>query len=105
VSRSVGEFKRTLLLWTSLCYGLLATAVPAALVAHRHLALTFGVSAGLAALVLLSEVLPDTGLGTRRCRLASGLLFAGPLGPVVLARRTRLWQPLLLVRPRPAPRR
>jgi hypothetical protein len=105
VAKTVQELKRSFLLWTSFVYGVLATAVPTTLLSHRHLAPQFAAAAGATALLLLLEVLRVQELGDRRARLASGLLLAGPLGPLLLARRTRRWQPLLMVRPRPANRR
>ena len=101
---TVQEFQRRLLLWTSLIYGILAAAVPTSLIAHPHLALPFEGGAAAAAAALVAAVLRLPGLGIPRGRLASGMLLTGPLGTLWLARRTRRWQPLLLVRPRAAPR-
>jgi hypothetical protein len=104
VPRTVLELHRRVLLTTSSTYGLLAAAVPTSFVAHRHLVLTASFAAAIAAAVLVLAVLWSRDLGHRRGRLASTLLLIGPLGPVWLARRTRRWQPLLLVRPRPSRR-
>jgi hypothetical protein len=105
VARTVDELRRSFLLWTSFVYGVLAAAVPTSLLSHQHLAPSFAAAAGVVALLLMFEVLPVKELGDRRARLATGLLLAGPLGPLLIARRTRTWQPLLIVRPRPASRR
>lgn len=102
MQRTVQEIHRTFLLTSSGAYGMLAVAIPAVLVVHRHLLPGLSIATLGAGLVLVAAVLRSRDLGHRRGRLASGLLLAGPLGPVWLARRTRRWQPLLLVRPRPA---
>ena len=97
--RTVLEFQRRFLLGTSLLYGFLATAVPTTLVTHAHLAPSFGLAAATSGLLLMAAVLRVRELGTHRGLLASGLLLAGPLGPLWLARSTRRWKPLLMVRP------
>jgi hypothetical protein len=101
VQRTALEMKRRVLLTTTSAYGLLAAAVPTSFVTHRHLVLTLSVAAALAGSVLTVTILVSRDLGQGRGRLVSTLLLIGPLGPVWLARRTRRWRPLLLVRPRP----
>ena len=99
MQRTVLQYQRNVLLAASTSYGALAAAVPTAFVAHRHLALSLGVAATLAAAALVVAVLRASDLGRHRGRLATGLLLTGPLSPVILARRTRRWQPVLLLRP------
>lgn len=104
MQRTVPEIHRRLLLTGSGAYGMLAVTIPTVLVVHRHLLPDLSIATLVAGLILAAAVLRSRSLGHRRVRLASGLLLAGPLGPVWLAKRTRRWRPLLLVRPRPARR-
>lgn len=97
-------YQRKVLLTTSSTYGTLAAAVPTAFLAHRHLTVDLGAATTLPATAMFLAVLRTRALGHHRGRLATGLLLTGPLSPVILARRTRHWRPVLLLRPRPSRR-
>jgi hypothetical protein len=104
VQRSVLEYQRKVLLTTSSTYGTLAAAALTVFFAHRHLTVDLGAASALPATGMFLAVLRTRGLGHHRARLATGLLLTGPLSPVLLARRTRHWRPILLLRPRPSRR-
>lgn len=97
--RSVQQYQRALLLRTSAVYALLVTAVPLSLTLHDHLASVTVLAAGLAGACLVVLVLRVRDLGSRRGFLASWVVLTGPAAPWVLARRTRRWRPVLLLRP------
>lgn len=99
MATTVLEYRRKILLTTSSAYGLLATAVPTAFFAHRHLTGQLSAAAALAAATLFLVVVGARDLGRRRGRLAATLLVTGPFSALILARRTRSWRPLLIIRP------
>ena len=97
--RSVQQFQRALLLRTSAVYGSLVTALPLSFALHDHLAPMTAVAATIAGACLVIIVMRVRDLGSRRGYLASWVVLAGPAAPWVLARRTRRWRPVLLLRP------
>ena len=99
-----GQRQRRLLLGSSLAYAVLLFAVPGVFLVHEHLTGVVALAASMSATILFIEVVGYRDGGTRRGRLAWQLLLAGPLAPAVVARRTRRWRPVLLVRPVPGRR-
>ena len=96
--------RRRALLGASSTYGACTLAVPTALIAHGHFARAMTLAAAFSGVLLVYAVLRSRELGRQRAQLASMLVLAGPVGPVLLARRTRQLQPVLLVRPYSDPR-
>lgn len=90
---------RQLLLRLSLAHAVASTAVPTAVFVHDHLVPPFGAVALLTTAALALAILRLRELGGQRRRLLPAVLLTGPLGPWILARRTRALMPVLLLRP------
>lgn len=87
------------LLRLSLAHAVASTSVPAAAFVHQHLVPSFGAVALLTTAALAVAMMRLRELGRQRRRLLPAVLLSGPLGPWILARRTRALLPVLLLRP------
>lgn len=95
---TVEQFQRRALLTVSAVYAAAYSTLPAAAVLHGHLVRPLTALLLLAAAALLGCVLRFRALRLRPVRLMTLLLLSGPLGPWVVARRTRRLRPLLTLR-------
>lgn len=99
------EFQRRLLLKASVAYALASTAVPTAALLHAHLVPALSVAALVTAAALVISIARLRELGRLRRSLLPAVLLSGPLGPWILARRTRTLLPVRVLRPAGRPRR